>query len=120
MRPATTVAVDGTSRSGSPTGEIGIVCRQQVLVVASYTRTSPAPKSRSITGDPEPLHAWPVGDACRDLRRGYDISNYRAIDATFGTLADVDELAEQAHSRDMKVMMYLVVTNTSDEDPWFV
>jgi hypothetical protein len=68
MRPATTVAVDGTSRSGSPTGEIVIVCRQQVLVVASYTRTWPAPESRSITGDPMPVQACPAGDACRDPR----------------------------------------------------
>src|SRR6478735_4613625 len=51
---------------------------------------------------------------------GYDISDYQDIDPTFGTLADVDELIEQAHARGIRIVMDLVVNHTSDEHPWFV
>ncbi len=51
---------------------------------------------------------------------GYDISDYRDIDPTFGTLADFDALLEGVHSRGMKLVMDLVVNHTSDEHPWFV
>ncbi len=51
---------------------------------------------------------------------GYDISDYREIDPTFGTLADFDELLSAAHDRGMKLIMDLVVNHTSDEHPWFV
>ncbi|MDP9362646.1 MAG: alpha-glucosidase [Chloroflexota bacterium] len=51
---------------------------------------------------------------------GYDISDYRDVDPTFGTLADVDCLLAAAHERGIKVVMDLVVNHTSDEHPWFV
>jgi oligo-1,6-glucosidase len=50
---------------------------------------------------------------------GYDISDYREIDPTFGTLADIDELIERLHSKGMRLLMDLVVNHTSDEHPWF-
>ena len=50
---------------------------------------------------------------------GYDISDYRDIDPTFGTLADLDELIARLHDRDMKLVMDLVVNHTSDEHAWF-
>lgn len=51
---------------------------------------------------------------------GYDISDYRDIDPTFGTLDDFDELLSQVHARGMRLVMDLVVNHTSDEHPWFV
>ena len=51
---------------------------------------------------------------------GYDISDYQDIDPLFGTLADLDELLQQAHSRGLRVVMDLVVNHTSDEHAWFV
>ncbi|MEO6879714.1 MAG: alpha-glucosidase [Mycobacteriaceae bacterium] len=51
---------------------------------------------------------------------GYDISDYRDVDPTFGTLADLDELIAALHARGMKLLMDLVVNHTSDEHPWFV
>lgn len=50
---------------------------------------------------------------------GYDISNYRAIMDEFGTMADFDEMLEEAHKRNIKIMMDLVVNHTSDEHAWF-
>jgi oligo-1,6-glucosidase len=50
---------------------------------------------------------------------GYDISDYRDIDPSFGTLADLDVLIEALHERGIKLVMDLVVNHTSDEHPWF-
>ncbi|MFC8502823.1 alpha-glucosidase [Pedococcus sp. NPDC057267] len=61
-----------------------------------------------------PIYRSPQDD------NGYDISDYEDIDPTFGTLADVDRLIEQAHARGIRIVMDLVVNHTSDEHPWFV
>lgn len=50
---------------------------------------------------------------------GYDIADYKAIDARYGTLADADELIAQLRARGMALMMDLVVNHTSSEHAWF-
>lgn len=51
---------------------------------------------------------------------GYDIRDYQAIMEEFGTMDDFDELLEEIHKRDMKLIIDLVVNHTSDEHKWFV
>ena len=51
---------------------------------------------------------------------GYDISKYKSIMKEFGTMQDFDELLAQAHARDIRIVMDLVVNHTSDEHPWFI
>ncbi|WP_445488744.1 glycoside hydrolase family 13 protein [Niallia sp. 03133] len=51
---------------------------------------------------------------------GYDISDYQDIMDDFGTMEDWDELLKELHSRNMKLMMDLVVNHSSDEHQWFV
>lgn len=50
---------------------------------------------------------------------GYDISDYQDIMDDFGTMDDFDRLLAEAHERNLKIMMDLVVNHTSDEHPWF-
>ena len=50
---------------------------------------------------------------------GYDISNYREIDPIFGSLADFDTLIEQAHKRNIKIIIDQVLSHTSDQHAWF-
>ncbi|MDR3190698.1 MAG: alpha,alpha-phosphotrehalase [Lactobacillaceae bacterium] len=50
---------------------------------------------------------------------GYDISDYRAIDQIFGTLADFDELILQADRLGIGVMLDMVFNHTSIEHAWF-
>ena len=51
---------------------------------------------------------------------GYDISDYQAIQAEFGTMADFDQLLAQAHARGLRVVIDLVANHTSDQHPWFI
>ena len=51
---------------------------------------------------------------------GYDISDYLDIMDEFGTMKDFDELLMEAHNRNIKIMMDLVVNHTSDEHQWFI
>lgn len=50
---------------------------------------------------------------------GYDVSDYRAIQPAFGTMADFDELLAKAHTRGLKLILDLVVNHSSDEHVWF-
>ncbi len=50
---------------------------------------------------------------------GYDISNYCDIHPDFGTLADMDALIAEARSRDIRIIMDLVINHTSSQHPWF-
>ena len=43
---------------------------------------------------------------------GYDISDYQAIMAEFGTMNDFDQLLEGVHQRGMKLILDLVVNHT--------
>lgn len=61
-----------------------------------------------------PMLASPMDD------NGYDTSDYQAIMKDFGTLTDYEELLSEAHKREIKIVMDLVVNHTSDEHPWFI
>ena len=50
---------------------------------------------------------------------GYDISDYCGVHPAYGTLDDFRAFLDAAHSRDMQVMIELVVNHTSDQHPWF-
>ena len=50
---------------------------------------------------------------------GYDISDYRSVHPSYGTLEDFKKFLNEAHARNLQVMIELVVNHTSDQHPWF-
>ena len=60
-----------------------------------------------------PVYESPMND------NGYDISNYLKINERFGTLEDFETLISEAHKRDLKVMLDIVINHTSTEHRWF-
>ena len=51
---------------------------------------------------------------------GYDISDYRDIDPLYGSMDDFKVLLREAHDRNIRIVMDLVINHTSDQHPWFV
>lgn len=51
---------------------------------------------------------------------GYDITDYRAVNPEYGTLADFEAFVEAAHSRGIRVVLDLVINHSSELHPWFV
>ncbi|HVT09024.1 MAG TPA: alpha-amylase family glycosyl hydrolase, partial [Polyangia bacterium] len=50
---------------------------------------------------------------------GYDIADYTDIHPDCGTLADFDQLLNEAHRRGLRIITELVMNHTSDQHPWF-
>ncbi|MFC0533249.1 glycoside hydrolase family 13 protein [Phytohabitans kaempferiae] len=61
-----------------------------------------------------PWYASPQADA------GYDVSDYRAIDPVFGTLAEAEELIREAHALGIRIIVDIVPNHCSDKHAWFV
>ena len=60
-----------------------------------------------------PIYPSPLKDD------GYDIANHYDVHPTYGNLDDFKTLVDEAHARDLRIIMDLVLNHTSDEHPWF-
>ena len=59
---------------------------------------------------------------CRSpmVDNGYDIADYCAIDPSYGTMADMEELFARAKEHNIRIVMDLVFNHTSEQNPWFI
>lgn len=60
-----------------------------------------------------PVYASPQND------NGYDVSDYYAIDPSYGTMDDFEMLLAEAKQRGLSVMMDIVVNHCSTSHSWF-
>ena len=49
----------------------------------------------------------------------YDVTDYMAIDARYGTMEDFDRFMAACEERDIHVLIDLVINHTSSKHPWF-
>jgi alpha-glucosidase len=61
-----------------------------------------------------PIYRSPMADF------GYDVADYCSVDPIFGTMRDFDRLLEEAHRRDLKLILDFVPNHSSDQHPWFI
>jgi alpha-glucosidase len=60
-----------------------------------------------------PWYPSPMADG------GYDVADYRAIDPTFGTLAEAEALITEARALGLRTIVDIVPNHVSDQHPWF-
>lgn len=50
----------------------------------------------------------------------YDVVNYKAVDPEYGTEEDFKRLVAEAHKRDIRILVDLIVNHTGSDHPWFL
>lgn len=50
----------------------------------------------------------------------YDVTDYYDIHPDYGTLDDFKNFVSEAHKRDIRIVMDLVINHSSSQNPWFV
>ena len=54
-----------------------------------------------------------------DCNNGYDISDYKGVNPDFGTMEDMERLISRSKRLGIKIVLELVINNTSDQHEWF-
>jgi len=62
---------------------------------------------------------WLMPIAASTSYHGYDVTDYYHIDPDYGTNEDFKRLIEEAHRRDIRVLVDMVINHTSSEHPFF-
>ena len=50
---------------------------------------------------------------------GYDIQDYMNVNPEYGTIQDIKKLIREAHKRNLRIIIELVLNHTSDQHEWF-
>lgn len=65
-----------------------------------------------------PIYPIGVENSAGGLGSPYSVRDYKAVNSEFGSLEDLRMLVEEAHSRDMAVVLDWVANHTAWDNPW--
>ena len=63
---------------------------------------------------------WLMPPAEAHSYHGYDVTDYYAVEADYGSQADMRRLIAEAHKRGIAVIVDMVVNHSSSRHPWFL
>ena len=49
----------------------------------------------------------------------YDVTDYKSINPEYGTIEEFKKFVDEAHSRNIKVVVDLILNHTGSDHPWF-
>lgn len=61
-----------------------------------------------------PFYKSPMDD------NGYDVSDFLDVSNEYGTMDDIKELIQKAHEKKIRIIIDLILNQTSDEHKWFI
>jgi alpha-amylase len=73
----------------------------------------------STTGDLGVTALWLMPVAESPSYHGYDVTDYRTVEADYGTAQDFKALVAAARARGIEIVVDLVMNHSSREHPWF-
>ena len=85
---------------------------QGIIKKLDYLNDGDPQNGRSLQIDAiwlSPINQSPMYDS------GYDVSDYCTLDPMFGTMGDFKTLVAQAHQRNIRVILDLVINHTSEK-----
>ncbi|MBN3584598.1 DUF3459 domain-containing protein [Algoriphagus aestuarii] len=50
----------------------------------------------------------------------YDVTDYKSIHSDYGTMDDFKKLLTEAHKKDLKIVIDLIINHSSSQHPWFI
>uniref|UniRef100_UPI0035948A72 alpha-amylase family glycosyl hydrolase n=1 Tax=Aquiflexum sp. TaxID=1872584 RepID=UPI0035948A72 len=50
----------------------------------------------------------------------YDVTDYKSIHPDYGTMEDFMTLIDEAHKKDIKIVIDMIINHTSNKHPWFL
>jgi glycosidase len=97
--------------NGDGTGDLrGLISRLDYLNDGNPATTS----DLGITG------LWLMPILPSPSYHGYDVTDYRSVNAEYGSLSDLRMLVSEAHRRGIAVILDMPFNHTSSQDPWFI
>ena len=97
-------------------------CAALPTATATASATSPAcvPASAICATSASTRSGSTRGTPRRSHDGGYDVADYRAIEPSFGTLAEAEALITEALALGIRTIIDVVPNHVSDQHPWFI
>jgi len=63
---------------------------------------------------------WLMPISESDTYHKYDVIDYMSVDEDYGTIEDFENLVDEAHDKNIDIIIDLVLNHSSSKNPWFI